>query len=38
MTDRPRHVTLRNIAAMLFVALVNAVIVAILVQSFLWAE
>ena len=38
MTDRPKHNTLRNIGAMLFVVLVNAVIVAILVQSFLWTE
>ena len=38
MTDRPRHVALRNIAAVVFVVLVNAVIVGILLQGFLWAE
>ena len=38
MTDRPKRVVLRNVGAMLFVVLVNAVIVAILLQSFLWAE
>jgi hypothetical protein len=38
MTDRPKLLTLRNAGTMLFVVLVNAVIVGILLQSFLWAE